>query len=98
MARKLIALAVMLLLASLCGAGSINVQRFVLFSGDTDSTTQVSPWIHVKNADRILLRAFSTHAGFGANADSTKSDSIATFVLIFTDSSTVYGGLTAGAD
>ena len=84
-------------LACVASAGNQQIRRFVLFAGNTDSTTQVSPWIHIKGADRVLLRAFSTHAAFGG-ADSTTSDSIATFVVIFTDSTTVYGGNTAGAD
>lgn len=86
------------IIAVVASAGPDTVRRVVLFAGDTDSTTQVSKWIDCKDAYRIYVRTFSTHAGFGNNADTTKVDSLATVLVVFTDSLTVSGGTVAGLD
>lgn len=73
-----------------------NYRTFKMFAGaDTDSNVQVSPWIPVFGARRIILRTYTSHIGFGANADSTKSDSLESFTVQFSDS---VGGLLVGPD
>ncbi len=62
---------------------------FVLFGGgDMDSTEQGSYWINVGAAKRVVIRTWSAKAAFHAStdADSTFSDSITTFRLVFSDS------------
>lgn len=81
----------MLLVAALplLGAGQEETRTFVLFGGsDVDSTEQVSPWIPVRGANRILIRTWSGKAAFHdeEDPDSTFSDSIQTFRVAFTDS------------
>lgn len=68
-----------------------TVRDFVLFDGRArDSTEHASPWIPIKNAMRIVIRTWSTHAAFtgvgSGDPDSTTSDSIATFRVLFSDS------------
>ena len=98
MKRIVTAVLTLLVIAAVSTAGNDDIRRYVLFAGDTDSTVQSSRWIDIVGAQRVYIRTFSTHAGFGANADSTKSDSIATFKILLTDSANVYNHLAAGAD
>jgi hypothetical protein len=101
MSRKLWALAALLVLmipsfAQAQDAG--RVRDFVLFNGSSpvDSTRRSSPWIPVKGAHRIVIRTWTTHAAFTAvntttwpsatDADSTFSDSIATWETLLSDS------------
>lgn len=96
--RRIVALVTVSLLAAIvCAAGNLEVKRFVLFAGAIDSTANRSRWIDVKRSERVYIRAFSTHATFGG-ADSTTVDSIATFAVLFSDSTTVWSGATAGLD
>lgn len=88
----------LLVIATVAFGGSDTVQKYVLFSGDTDSTTQVSRWINIKGAYRIYIRTYSTHLGFGSNADTTKVDSLATVVVAFTDSIALSGGAIGAPD
>jgi hypothetical protein len=67
-------------------SASPDIRPFLMIAGDTDSTEQVTRWIPIKGAARIVLRSWTQHIGFGANADTTKVDSIAGMRLLFSDS------------
>lgn len=89
MARKLIALLTLILFPAMCAAGNLETRTLTLFGGsDTDSTEQVSPWIPIRGAQRVIIRTWSAKAAFHAStdADSTFSDTIAVFKVAFTDS------------
>ena len=80
------------LLAAKSDAGGRYVREYTLFAGsNTDSTEQASPWIPVFGASRIYIRTWSGKAAFHAStdADSTFSDSLVTFKVVFTDSTPV---------
>lgn len=74
-----------------------RASTFMLFGGaNTDSTEQASPWLKVRGASRVVLRTWSEHALFSTtSADSTFSDSLTTFTLLFSDS---LGGSITGPD
>lgn len=94
--RKLAALAALVALAVVVGcwphtskAAPYAVKTFVMFDGGTfDSTAHSSKWIPVLHANHIVLRSWSTHAAFdvATDADSSFSDTISTFVTLFSDS------------
>jgi hypothetical protein len=90
--RKAIALGLigLFVVPWLCWAGSLSTQQYLLFAGDTDSTEQLTDWIPVKNAQRIKIRTWSTHLGGGINADTTKVDSLRSFIVQFSDSICCY--------
>jgi hypothetical protein len=90
--RKAVAVALVTLFALpwLSWAGSMSTQDFLMFAGDCDSTTQLTAWIPVKNATRVRIRTWSTHLAAGVNADTTKVDSIVSFVVQFSDSISAY--------
>jgi hypothetical protein len=67
-------------------SGSQSVYDYVMFAGDTDSTEQQTRWIQIDGASRVILRSWSTHLGFGANADTAKVDTIAGWRVLFSDS------------
>lgn len=95
--RPLAALALVALFATTVSGGPEVVRRAVLFAGgDTDSTEQASRWIEVGNARRVVIRTWTTHAGFGANADSLKADSLTTFDVLFSDSVSFQGSDSLG--
>lgn len=86
-------------LASSASAGNLEIKKFVLYGGsNTDSTEQISPWIPVRGAQRVILKFWSAKAAFHAStdADSTYSDSIAVFKVGFTDSVSSTNPLIAG--
>ena len=66
--------------------GSQSVYDYLMIAGDTDSTEQQTRWIQVDGASRVILRSWSTNLGFGANADTTKVDTIAGWRVLFSDS------------
>lgn len=106
-ARQWTAALVMLVLAGLAGtdaamSGNQEMKKYLMIAGDTDSTEQATRWIPIRGAARVILRTWSTHAGFGSNADSTKVDSIAGWRVLFSDSICCYvtgpeGGTIASA-
>lgn len=62
---------------------------YVLFGGgNVDSNEQASNWIPVAGAQRVIIRTWSGKAAFHAStdADSTFSDSLITFTILFSDS------------
>ena len=72
-------------------SGAGNVKDFVLFNGSTiDSLRKSSKWIPVKNASRIVIRTWTTHAAFtgpgAGDVDSTTSDSITVWETLLSDS------------
>lgn len=99
MARKLWAVLVILGLATPVLAGNREDKEYVLFGGsNTDSTEQISPWIPIRGAQRVIIRTWSGKTAFHAStdADSTFSDSIAVFKVAFTDSVASVNPLIAG--
>lgn len=92
MLRKAIAVSLIVLFAVpwIVWAGSLEIRRYLLIAGDCDSTTQLTRWIPVKGATRIRIRTFSSHLAAGINADTTKTDSIASFFVQFSDSISAY--------
>ena len=65
-----------------------NVTYVLFGGGNPDSTEQLSDWIPVAGARRIIIRTWSAKAAFHAStdADSTFSDSLITFKVAFSDS------------
>ena len=90
--RLLAVLGALALFALPVHAGNFWYKDFVLFGGTTDSTEQVSPWIPVKDADRVIIRTYSGMGSSAGTSDSTFSDSIATFKVAFSDSVSGYAG------
>ena len=88
--KKLAAALAVLVLLAMSASAEVRVKTYTLFGGsDTDSTEQLSAWVPVRGAKRVYLRTFSTHVAFHAStdADSTFSDSLAGFLIQFSDSS-----------
>lgn len=89
--RRLLAFVVMVLCAWPVYAGQ-TVTPFVLFGGGNvsaaaDTVEQVSPWIPVRGASRVLIRTWTTKTAFSlTEADSDYVDSIAVFKVAFSDS------------
>jgi hypothetical protein len=78
-----------------------TVYRYVLFNGTAlDSTEHATPWFPVRDAHRIMIRTWSTHAaetgGGAGDPDSTTTDSIATWKTDFSDSASLYVRDSAG--
>jgi len=69
-------------------AGKPEIQTYALFGGsDVDSLEQPSAWFPVYGARRIIIKTHSDHTAFsGTEADTTLSDSIATWKTLFSDS------------
>jgi len=90
--RKAIALGLigLFVVPWLCWGGSLSSQDFLMFAGDCDSTQQLTAWIPIKNATRVRIRTWSTHLVGGANADTSKVDSMASFIVQFSDSICCY--------
>lgn len=90
--RKAIALGLigLFVVPWICWGGSLSTQSFLMFAGDTDSTEQLTDWIPVKNATMVKIRTWSTHLVGGANADTSKVDSVVSFVVQFSDSICCY--------
>lgn len=82
--------ALLLLLLAFPAAAEIHIREYRLFSASTDSTEQASPWIEVGGAKQVIIRTWSNKAAFHAStdADSTFTDSIAVFKVVFSDSLT----------
>lgn len=81
-----LAISLVTLIASDVPAGNQEMRKYLMIAGDLDSTEQVTRWIPVRGASRVILRSWSTHLGFGSNADTTKVDSIAGWKTLFSDS------------
>lgn len=87
--RRIAALLALIALAVIpAHSASYRVQTFTLWNGATFDSTRHVKWIPVQGANHIVLRSWSTKAAFSAStdADSTFSDSIATWVALFSDS------------
>lgn len=79
----------LILATSVAPAGNQEMRRYVMFGGsNTDSNEQLTPWIPIRGAHRVILRTWSGKAAFDAltDADSTFSDTITVFRVGFTDS------------
>ena len=95
-ARKWIAsltLVGLAVLMSVAGAGQQDIRAYTLFGGNNvDSTAQSSTWVPIRGASRVVIRTWTAHSGpggaaFDANGvDSAFSDSIQTWVTLFSDS------------
>lgn len=88
MKRWLVVCGLLTLVAGVADAGNRHIQTFRLFAGNVDSTVQISPWIPIRGAQRVILRTWSAKAAFHAStdADSAFSDTITVFSVGFTDS------------
>lgn len=87
-AWKLAALA-LVLFAVPVDAQNAETKKFVLFGGGAfDSTEKASPWIPIHGANRVVIRSWSTKAAWhiSTDADSTFSDSLSAFSVLFSDS------------
>jgi hypothetical protein len=92
--RRIVALLVLLVVVVFCvlpaRSAPYHVKKFILWNGTTFDSTAKTKWLNVLHANHIVIRSWSTHAAYVANtdaeADSTFSDSIGTWVTLFSDS------------
>lgn len=72
-------------------AGNESIKEYVLFGGSNvsasaDTSEMASPWFNVKGASRVEIRFWSANTSAWTAADSTFSDSLATFKVLLSDS------------
>lgn len=83
------------------GAGQQEIKDYALFGGSNTDTTELSSnWVPIRGARFVIIKTWSTHVAFTAlNADSSFSDSLTTFKVLFSDSIlTAWPSLPFGAD
>ena len=76
-ARKLVLVGVALLIAASVAAGNLEVKPYVLFGGSNtsaavDTVEQVSPWIPIRGAQRIILRTWTVKSAFGLGTEADR--------------------------
>lgn len=104
MIRKLAALLAVVGCLALCvlpgHSAPYRVQKFMLWNGGTFDSTTKTKWLPVLHANHIVIRTWSTHAAYVANsdaeADSSLTDSLSTWVTMFSDSVSFMAADSAG--